>query len=86
MYNISELTTNCKSDYPDNFTTLQNTLNACAIQNYQSEIHLIDEDQNLSAKDKIKLRRNALLFFFAATATLYFAPQIFKCIENRIPA
>ncbi len=86
MYNNSELTANYKNDYSNNFADLQSAISASVIQNYQSEIQLIDNDQNLSTKDKIKLRRNSLLFLSAAAVAICFIPQIFKYIENRIPA
>ncbi len=86
MYNNSELTANYRNDYSNNFADLQNTISASVVQNYQSEIQLIDNDQNLSTKDKIKLRRNSLLFLSATVVAICFTPQICKYIENRIPA
>ena len=85
MYNNNELTANYKNDYSNNFADLQSAISANVIQNYQSEIQLIDNDQNLSPKDKIKLRRNSLLFLSAAAVAICFSPQICKYIENRIP-
>lgn len=86
MYNNSELTANYRNDYSNNFADLQSDISASVVQNYQSEIQLIDNDQSLSTKDKIKLRRNSLLFLSAAAVAIYFTPQICKHIENRIPA
>lgn len=83
MYNNSQLTANYKNDYSDNFADLKSAINASVFQNYQSEIQLIDNDQNLSTKDKIKHRRNSLLFSSAAAAVVNYIPQIYKYIKNR---
>ncbi len=84
MYNNSELTATYRNDYSINFADFQSAISANVVQNYQSKIQLIDNDPNLSTKDKIKLRRNSLLFL-SATVAICFFPQICKYIENRIP-
>ena len=78
MHNNNKLTKNYRNDYSNNFSDLQNAISASIIRNYQSEIQLIDNDQNLSTKDKIKLRRNSILFLSVVTVAIYFTPQICK--------
>ena len=86
MYNNKELTINYENDYLNGFADLQSVINASIAQNYQSEIQLIDNDESLSTKEKIRLRRSSLLFFFLAIGILSSTPQICKYLEHRISA